>query len=213
MIRSAQFNWNPFRENGYVLYDQTGECLIMDPGCYEQGEQDLLVSFIRKEKLKPVALINTHCHIDHVLGNHFVFQQYGLLPQFNFLELGILHAIPSYAAGMGLRYELSPEPVHFIDEGDFISFGESSLTAILTPGHSPGSLSFYSKADDLLISGDALFYESIGRTDLPGGNLEMLVSSIKSKLFTLDPQTRVWPGHGKDTTIGHEIEFNPYLQA
>lgn len=213
MISSAQFNWNPFRENGYILYDETGECLIIDPGCYEQKEQDTLVHFIREQKLTPVALINTHCHIDHVLGNQFVFQQYGLRPQFNRLELSILHAIPTYAAGMGIRYELSPEPVHFINEGDHISFGKSFLTALFTPGHSPGSLSLYSEADELLISGDALFYESIGRTDLPGGDHELLVSKIRSVLFTLPPQTRVRPGHGKDTTIGHETAFNPYLQA
>ncbi len=211
MIRIKQFNFNPYKENTYVLSDQTGECVIIDPGCYEGAEQNELVAYIAEEELNPVLLLNTHCHIDHVFGNKFVFDQYGLLPVCHELELDVLHAVPSYAPAMGMEYELSPEPRQFIEEFDEISFGDTSMMVIFNPGHSPGSVSFYSKADKLLVSGDALFFESIGRTDLPGGSLETLTRNIREKLFKLDPATRVFPGHGRDTTIAHEMEFNPFL--
>lgn len=211
MISIKMFTFNAIRENTYILYDESGECIIIDPGCYEGFEQNELVSFISDENLTPVLLLNTHCHLDHVFGNKFVFQQYGLLPVCHELELAILHAIPSYAPAMGFEYEISPEPRQFIEEFDEISFGNSTLMVIFNPGHSPGSVSFYSKADKLLICGDALFFESIGRTDLPGGDSETLLKSISGKLFLLDKATRVFPGHGRDTTIAHEIEFNPFF--
>lgn len=211
MIQLKRFTWNPFSENSYVLSDETGECIIIDPGCYEGSEQNELVDFIAEHELTPVLLVNTHCHVDHVLGNRFVFQQYGLLPVCHELELEVLHAVPSYTDAMGINYELSPEPNQFIEEFDEISFGNSTLMVIFVPGHSPGSVAFYSKADRLLISGDTLFLESIGRTDLPGGDMKTLLTHIREKLFRLEPSTRVFPGHGPDTTIAHEMEFNPYL--
>lgn len=198
-------------ENTYILYDESKECVIIDPGCYEGFEQNELVDFIKSTDLTPILLLNTHCHIDHVFGNKFIFDQYGLLPVCHELELGILQAIPSYAPSMGLVYQVSPIPRQFIEEFDEIIFGNSALQVIFNPGHSPGSVSFYSQADKLLISGDALFFESIGRTDLPGGDSGTLLKSIKLKLFLLEGETRVFPGHGRDTTIAHEIEFNPFF--
>ena len=212
MIQTHLFTWNPLRENSYVIFDETQDCIIIDPGCYERFEQDELTKFISSQKLNPVLLLNTHCHIDHVFGNKFVFDSYGLLPHIHTLELEILQAISSYAPSMGLKYEVSPLPKHYIEPYSRITFGNSYLQALPTPGHSPGSLSFYSKADKLLFSGDALFYESIGRTDLPGGDTAILLASVKKELFALDPNTRVLSGHGWETSIAHEIEFNPYIR-
>ena len=211
MISIKIFTFNPIRENTYILYDESGECVIIDPGCYEGFEQNELVDFIKCTDLTPILLLNTHCHIDHVFGNKFIFDQYGLLPICHELELSILQAISSYAPSMGLLYEVSPIPRQFIEEFDEINFGNSTLQVIFNPGHSPGSVSFYSKADRLLVSGDALFFESIGRTDLPGGDSDTLLKNIKQKLFLLEGTTRVFPGHGLDTTIAHEIKFNPFF--
>jgi len=211
MISIKIFTFNPIRENTYILYDESGECVIIDPGCYEGFEQNELVDFIKSTDLTPILLLNTHCHIDHVFGNKFIFDQYGLLPICHELELSILQAISSYAPSMGLLYEVSPIPRQFIEEFDEINFGNSTLQVIFNPGHSPGSVSFYSKADRLLVSGAALFFESIGRTDLPGGDSDTLLKNIKQKLFLLEGTTRVFPGHGRDTTIAHEIKFNPFF--
>jgi hydroxyacylglutathione hydrolase len=211
MINIKQFTFNPYQENTYVLFDEQGECVIIDPGMYEPSEQNEFVSFIKSAGLKPVLLLNTHCHIDHVLGNKFVFDNWGLKPQFHQGELVILQAIPGYAPQMGMRYELSPEPEHFLGESGTVTFGNSKLDLIFAPGHSPAHLCFYSEADNFLIGGDVLFYNSIGRTDLPGGNHEQLIQSIRENLFVLPDECKVFPGHGKSTTIGYEKKTNPFL--
>jgi hydroxyacylglutathione hydrolase len=211
MINIKQFTFNPYQENTYVLFDETGECVIIDPGMYEPAEQNEFVAFIKSAGLKPVQLLNTHCHIDHVLGNRFVFDNWGLKPQFHRGELVILQAIPGYAPQMGIRYELSPEPEHFLEESGSLTFGNSKLDLIFAPGHSPAHLCFYSEADNFLIGGDVLFYNSIGRTDLPGGNHEQLIQSIRENLFVLPDDCKVFPGHGKSTTIGYEKKTNPFL--
>lgn len=211
MINIKQFTFNAYQENTYVLFDETGECVIIDPGMYDGGEQNELVQFITAAELRPVALLNTHCHIDHVFGNKFVFDQWGLKPRFHQGELAVLQAIPGYAPQMGMRYELSPEPESYLPESGEITFGNNKLTLIFAPGHSPAHLCFYSEADNILIGGDVLFYQSIGRTDLPGGNHEQLLSSIRENLFILPPETKVFPGHGKSTTIGFEMKHNPFL--
>jgi hydroxyacylglutathione hydrolase len=211
MINIKQFTFNPYQENTYVLFDETGECVIIDPGMYEPAEQNEFVAFIKSAGLKPVQLLNTHCHIDHVLGNKFVFDNWGLKPQFHLGELVILQAIPGYAPQMGMRYELSPEPEHFLEESGSLTFGNSKLDLIFAPGHSPAHLCFYSEADNFLIGGDVLFYNSIGRTDLPGGNHEQLIQSIRENLFVLPDDCKVFPGHGKSTTIGYEKKTNPFL--
>ncbi|SMD04665.1 MBL fold metallo-hydrolase [Pedobacter nyackensis] len=212
MISIKQFTFNPVRENTYILFDETGECAIIDPGMYDAGEQNEVVNFIKEHGLKPVLLLNTHCHYDHVFGNKFVYDQWGLKPQFHKGELYILQAIPGYVPQMGLHYELSPEPEVFLPESGKVSFGNSQLELIFAPGHSPAHLCFYAAADNFLIGGDVLFYTSIGRTDLPGGNHSQLINSIKNNLFILPDDCRVYPGHGPSTTIGFEKKHNPFLQ-
>jgi hydroxyacylglutathione hydrolase len=212
MISIKQFTFNPVRENTYILFDETAECVIIDPGMYDAEEQNEVVSFIRENGLKPVLLLNTHCHYDHVFGNKFVFDQWGLKPQFHKGELYILQAIPGYVPQMGLHYELSPEPEVFLEESGKVTFGNSQLELIFAPGHSPAHLCFYAAADNFLIGGDVLFYYSIGRTDLPGGNHLQLINSIKNNLFILPDDCKVYPGHGQPTTIGFEKQHNPYLQ-
>ena len=211
MISVQSFTANPYQENAYVLFDESKECIIIDPGAYTSQEQNELSHFIESSQLKPVRLLNTHCHIDHVLGNAFVHSMYGLLPEFHSLELELLHAIPGYAPQMGIRYELSPLPETFLPETGNIAFGQSTLELIFAPGHSPGHLCFYSPADNFLIGGDVLFYQSIGRTDLPGGNHQQLLDNIKHKLFNLPTDCVVYPGHGPSTQIGFEKAHNPFL--
>ena len=211
MINIKKFTFNPYQENTYVLFDESASCVIIDPGMYDGSEQNELVTFIKGAGLEPVLLLNTHCHIDHVLGNKFVFDQWGLKPQFNRGELPILHAIPGYAPQMGMNYELSPEPEVFLPESGQVSFGNSTLELIFAPGHSPAHLCFYAEADNFLIGGDVLFYNSIGRTDLPGGNHQQLLNSIRQNLFILPNDCKVFPGHGQSTTIGFEKQHNPFL--
>jgi glyoxylase-like metal-dependent hydrolase (beta-lactamase superfamily II) len=211
MMNIQRFTFNAYQENTYVLYDETGECVIIDPGMYTGAEQNELVSFIKEKGLKPVLLLNTHCHIDHVFGNKFVFDQWGLKPQFNKGELYILQAVPGYAPQMGFSYELSPEPETFLGETGTVGFGNSELELIFAPGHSPAHLCFYAKNEGFLVGGDVLFYGSIGRTDLPGGNHEQLLTSIREKLFTLPADCKVYPGHGGPTSIGFEKENNPFF--
>lgn len=212
MISIQQFTFNPVRENTYILFDETGECVIIDPGMYDGEEQNEVVNFIKDRKLKPVLLLNTHCHYDHVFGNKFVYDTWGLKPQFHKGELYVLQAIPGYVPQMGLHYELSPEPEVFLPESGKVTFGSSQLEIIFAPGHSPAHLCFYAAADNFLIGGDVLFYYSIGRTDLPGGNHSQLINSIKNNLFILPDDCVVYPGHGQSTTIGFEKQHNPYLQ-
>jgi len=212
MISIKQFTFNPVRENTYILFDETDECAIIDPGMYDAAEQNEVVNFIKEQGLKPVLLLNTHCHYDHVFGNKFVYDQWGLKPQFHKGELYVLQAIPGYVPQMGLHYELSPEPEVFLPESGKVSFGNSQLELIFAPGHSPAHLCFYAAGDNFLIGGDVLFYTSIGRTDLPGGNHSQLINSIKNNLFILPDDCRVYPGHGPSTTIGFEKKHNPFLQ-
>lgn len=211
MIDLKVFVNNPYQENTYILSDNTKECVIIDPGMYTAAEQNAVVNYIKNQDLKPVLLLNTHCHIDHVLGNKFIFDQYGLKPQFHEGELQMLQAVPAYAPQQGMRYDLSPEPEVFLASSGKISFGKTDLDILFAPGHSPAHLCFYSKADALLIGGDVLFKGSIGRTDLPGGNYEILMSSIKNQLFTLPDEVKVYPGHGPLTTIGFEKLYNPFF--
>ena len=211
MVKITSFTFNPFQENTYVLYDETKECIIFDPGCTTPTEKQELLSFIEKNELKPVRLINTHCHLDHIFGNKFVAEKYNLELEIHKGELSVLLHAPKIAAMYGFAIEPSPEPGHFIEEGDLITFGNSQLETFLTPGHSPASLTFYSKEAKFIIAGDVLFYGSIGRTDLPGGDFDTLINSIRTKLFVLPDDTKVYPGHMQATTIGFEKRNNPFL--
>ena len=211
MITIQQFTFNAYQENTYVLYDETGECVIIDPGMNDSAEQNAFFNWIRETNLKPVLLLNTHCHLDHVFGNKFVFDNWNLKPQFHKGELPILQAIPGYAPQMGMHYELSPEPEVFLEETGTVTFGNSELELIFAPGHSPAHLCFYARQDGFLIGGDVLFYSSIGRTDLPGGNHQQLLDNIREKLFVLPDHIAVYPGHGQPTSIGFEKKHNPFL--
>lgn len=211
MATVQSFVNNPYQENTYLLFDETGECAIIDPGMYTAAEQNAVVAFIKDNNLKPVLLLNTHCHIDHVLGNKFVFDQYGLKPQFHEGESEVLAAVIAYAPSMGLRYDASPLPETYLPETGTVKFGNTELQLIFAPGHSPAHLCFYDKAANILIGGDVLFRNSIGRTDLPGGDYSTLIKNIEEKLFLLPDDCTVYPGHGPETTIGYEKQTNPYL--
>lgn len=211
MSNIKSFPNNPFQENTYILYDETGECAIVDPGMYTGAEQNAVVNFIKQNNLKPVLLLNTHCHVDHVLGNKFVFDQYGLKPQFNKGETEIFEAVSAYAPAMGITYELSPSPEVYLPETGSVKFGNTTLELIFAPGHSPAHLCFYDVAANFVIGGDVLFRGSIGRTDLQGGNFEQLIKNIEEKLFTLPDNCTIYPGHGPETTIGFEKKHNPFF--
>ncbi|WP_294348675.1 MBL fold metallo-hydrolase [Sphingobacterium sp.] len=212
MLTIKSFTFNPYQENTYLLYNESGDVIIIDPGMYGEHEQQEVVSFVADNKLRPKLLLNTHCHIDHVLGNNFVHEKYGLLPQFHEGEVPILVAVQNYAPQMGIRYDISPIGETFLNDGDTIYLENDELKVILAPGHSPAHICFYSAHQKFLIGGDVLFRNSIGRTDLPGGNHQQLLDSIKSKLYTLPDDTIVYPGHGPSTTIGFEKNSNPFIR-
>jgi hydroxyacylglutathione hydrolase len=205
------FTFNDFSENSYILYDESQECVIIDPGCNNEEEQKVLSEFISQKNLKPIHLLNTHCHIDHILGNKYVADLFQLKLTSHKKEQAVLDVGQNTAMMYHIPYTKSPDISIFVDEGDRISFGNSVLEVLFTPGHSPASVSFYNKDNHILIAGDVLFQGSIGRTDLPGGNFETLTRVIRSKFFTLPDETVVYPGHGDYTTIGIEKRTNPFF--
>ncbi len=207
------FEFNPFQENTYLILDKSGDCAIIDPGCYTRDEQTEIKEYISKNKLNPRLLLNTHCHIDHVLGNYFISDTYQLTLQMHRGELPVLKAVETYAESMGIMYKASPDPGIFLEPGDIVTLGDTKLRVLFAPGHSPASICFYNEAEGYVIGGDVLFLDSIGRYDLPGGNLDTLLQSIKEQLFTLPDETIVYPGHGPHTTIGREKKYNPFLRA
>ena len=214
MTRVVKFTFNPFQENTYFLYDDTKECIIIDPGCYEIHERQELINFIQREELKPVRLLNTHCHIDHVVGNKFVADTYNLGLEIHEGEVPVLDSLMSVATMYGIpNVEKSPAPARFIETGEEITFGETVLKTLFTPGHSPASISFYCEKDAFVIAGDVLFEGSVGRVDLPGGDGPTLIKSIKEQLFPLGDDVKVYPGHGRATTIGEEKLGNPFLNG
>jgi len=212
-MRIKSFTFNPFQENTFVVYDETKECIIIDPGCYTEKERTELRRFITSEGLKPVKLINTHCHIDHVLGNKFVSELWGLELYMHKEDLPLLENAGNIGKMYGMEdYEGSPYPKHFLAQDDTLTFGESSFKILFTPGHAPGHICLYSKENNLVIAGDVLFQGSIGRTDLPGGDHGTLINSIITQLFPLPNETQVFCGHGPATKLGYEKEHNPFLQ-
>ncbi|WP_367393090.1 MBL fold metallo-hydrolase [Lewinella sp. LCG006] len=212
MAQVVQMTFNPFQENTYIVYDATGECVIFDPGCFEAHEKQALRKKIEDLNLRPVRLINTHCHLDHVFGNKFVAETYRLPLEIHALEAPVLAMVPQVCQMYGLPLpEESPEPGKFLKEGETITFGNTVLKMLFTPGHSPGSLSFYCAEDKFVIAGDVLFYGSIGRTDLPGGDHDTLITAIKTQLLPLGDDITVHPGHGPATRMGYERKNNPFL--
>ena len=208
-----QITFNTFQENTFILWDNTTDCIIIDPGCYERNEELELVDFINKNNLNPVKLINTHCHIDHILGNKFVSEKWDLELYMNKIDLPLLEGAGDIAKMYGFKnYKGSPYPKHYLEEGDILEFGEGKLEILFTPGHAPGHICLFNKEEGFIVSGDVLFNGSIGRTDLPGGDFDTLIESIKTKLMTLQDETIVYCGHGPSTSIGRERLSNPFLQ-
>ncbi|MFT3949172.1 MAG: MBL fold metallo-hydrolase [Agriterribacter sp.] len=211
MLAVKVFIFSPLRENTYVLYNERRECIIIDPGCYYDFELDELTSFIDNNGLTPRLLLNTHCHLDHVFGNKQIAEKYGLKPHLHEKEKIVL----DNAAVAGLRWNLPFDnyagDVIYLRENDIVRLADDELEVFFTPGHSPGSIVFYSKKQGFVIGGDVLFRMSIGRTDLPGGDHQTLLNSIREKLFVLPDDIKVYSGHGDPTTIGFEKRNNPFL--
>lgn len=213
MIHIQMFTFSPVQENTYLLWNEKGNALIIDPGCYFTAEQETLQRFIEQKKLKPVQLLNTHCHLDHVFGNKWVADTYKLQLFLHPKEEQVLQVAPASGLMWGMSFDNYKGPLHFLNHGDIVNLDGNQLQVIFVPGHSPGHICFYCKAQNFLIGGDVLFLESIGRTDLPGGNHQQLLNSINEQLFVLPDETIVYPGHGPKTTIGHEKKYNPYLNG
>jgi glyoxylase-like metal-dependent hydrolase (beta-lactamase superfamily II) len=204
--------FSPIEVNTYILTDSSGECAVIDCGCYSEEEFDSFVRFLEEKRLKPSLLLNTHCHLDHIFGNKKFLEKYNLRSHSHKEEEPNRNDSVHIASVFGMRMELPPEPESFIKDGTLFSFGTTELRAIHVPGHSAGSIAFYCEKEGNLFTGDALFAGSIGRTDLRGGDYNTLISSIKNKLFILPDNTIVYPGHGDKTTIAQERNTNPYFR-
>lgn len=211
MLSVKVFTFNPVQENTYLLYNEAGECLIIDPGCYFDNERSMLADFVTSKRLKPVGLLNTHCHLDHVFGNKWVHETYDLRLHLHPEEQQVLELAPATGLMWSLPFDNYQGPYEWLKPGDKIKLGNDELEILYVPGHSPGHVAFYCAAQHFVISGDVLFRESIGRTDLPGGNHALLLSSIRNVMFRLPDDTVVYSGHGSETTIGHEKRHNPFL--
>ncbi|MCY1718826.1 MBL fold metallo-hydrolase [Prolixibacteraceae bacterium Z1-6] len=211
MIKIEKFVVNPLGENSFVISDDTGECIFIDPGFFYNEEKDEIRSYIAENNLNPVKITNTHCHFDHIMGVEFIRQEYGIPLQAHADDAFWIERAEEQANRFG--FEINPvRPIDaFLVENEKIKFGNSELEVIHIPGHTPGHVVFYNKEAEVLIAGDVLFYGSIGRTDLPGGNHNDLISNIKNKLFDLPDNTKVYCGHGPETTIGFEKSTNPFL--
>jgi hydroxyacylglutathione hydrolase len=212
MIKVDKFVFNTFQVNMYILRDETGECAIIDAGCYDDREKLEVKSFIEQNQLKPVLNLATHLHIDHVFGNGFIADTFGVHPEFHEAGLPFLTTAREIAGSFGLSMNGTPSPARHLLDGEQVTFGASSLEVLYTPGHADGSVCFYDKGNGIVFTGDVLFRDTIGRTDLPTGNFNLLMKSIREKLFTLPDETVVYPGHGPDTTIGYEKQNNPFIR-
>lgn len=212
MLNIKVFTFSPIQENTYILFNDKQQAIVIDPGCYFPAEQDTLKEFFIKAALKPILLLNTHCHLDHVFGNKFIQDTYGLTLQIHADEEKMLKYAPESGLKWGLPFENYDGNIMYLAEGDIITLGDDSLEIILAPGHSPGHICFYNKAGGYVVAGDVLFRGSIGRTDLPYGSHAQLLKSIEEKLFVLPDETVVYPGHGEKTTIGFEKRNNPFFQ-
>lgn len=212
MLSVTSFTFSPVQENTYVLYNDQKQCCIIDPGCYFPEERDELKTGIEKTGLNPVLLLNTHCHLDHVFGNKFVHDTWGLTLHLHEKEKPLLDFAPQSGRQWQLPFENYQGPLVFLEPGHIIKIGEEELEILFTPGHSPGSVSFYHEKGGFIIGGDVLFNGSIGRTDLPGGDFDTLADSIHTQFFTRADDTRVYPGHGPMTTIGFEKRNNPFVK-
>ena len=212
MLTVKAFIFNPVEENTYVLYNEQKQCCIIDPGCYFEKEREGLKMFILEAGLQPLLLLNTHCHLDHVFGNKFVHDDWGLVLHLHEKEKAVLDFAPAAGEMWQMPFENYEGELIYIKEGSILKLGEDELEIRFTPGHSPGHVCFYHEAGDFAISGDVLFNGSIGRTDLPGGDFDTLINSIQTQLFTLPDDTKIYSGHGPMTTIGFEKMNNPFVK-
>jgi hydroxyacylglutathione hydrolase len=206
-----RFVFNSFGVNTYVLTDNTGKCLIVDPACQSKQEENELASFLADNNLQPTGMVNTHFHIDHIVGNTFICNTFNLRPQCHKGSKMFWETAVEFGSVFGIKVENLIIPSDFIEDGDSIEFGSSSVQVLYTPGHADGSVCLVNHDERYVIAGDVLFRDSIGRTDLPTGNFDVLYQSITSKLFTLPDDYVVYPGHGPETTIGYEKLNNPFL--
>ncbi len=213
-----KFTVGPIEENVYIIHDDSYEAAIIDCGCFAPSEWKTIQAYIEENHLHPVQLLCTHTHFDHILGNDFVRETYGLEPKFAAADLVLYQQVKEQISMfMGARFadrfqvHVNPSPEHFLSDGQHVPVGHTKLQVIATPGHTPGGICFYSKNDGVLFSGDSLFQGSIGRTDLQGGNYHQLIQSLQERLMTLPPETIVYPGHGDTTSISFELTYNPYL--
>jgi glyoxylase-like metal-dependent hydrolase (beta-lactamase superfamily II) len=209
-MKVKQFVFNMLQENTYIIYDETKECVIIDPGCQTSVEKITLKRFLLDNNLKPKVLLNTHCHFDHIFGNNFVCNEYRVELWASESEIANIRRFPASASQLGLSDEQSQNPSRFLKNEQIIKFGNSELKVIDTPGHSQGSVCFYSETDNFIITGDTLFAKNIGQTSLPGGDFGKIKESLK-KLIALPNETTVYCGHGVDTTIGNEKLYNPFI--
>jgi hydroxyacylglutathione hydrolase len=212
MFTIHSFVFSPLAENTYLLFNDNKECIIVDPGCYFPNERTALEHYISTNNLQPKFLLNTHCHLDHVFGNQFIIQSYAVPLYVHPDEQVVLKYASQAAERWNMPFDNYTGPVLLLREGDTIELGADILKVIEAPGHSPGHICFYCEKQGFLIGGDVLFRNSIGRTDLPGGNFETLIRNIRTKLFTLPDDTVVYSGHGEPTTIGYEKKHNPFLK-
>lgn len=207
----AKLTFNPFQENTYVLWDETGEAIIVDAGNYNERENDALRNFIAEKNLKPVMAVNTHGHIDHILGVEKVKEMFAvpfaLHPQDKFL----VESAPTHGAIYGFKVEVIPTVDIELEDGGEVKFGNTVLRVIQTPGHTPGHISLYEPENKVLLTGDTLFKESIGRTDLPGGDYGWIMRSIIDRILPLGEEVTFYPGHGPSSTLGHEMKYNPFI--
>jgi len=211
MISVKKFVFNPFQVNAFVLFDETGDCILIDPAVSSERELTQLETFIEENKLHPTLLVNTHSHIDHLLGNHTIAQGYGIKLAAHPAGQVFIDKAHASAERFGLHLEGTKNIDIFLDDQQELSFGNAKLKILYTPGHADGSICLYAEKEAFVISGDVLFNQSIGRTDLPTGDYDVLQKSIWEKLFTLADETLVYPGHGPETTIGSEKVNNPFV--
>jgi len=211
MLQIQSFIFSPIQENTYILYNELKECIIIDPGSYFDEEKDAMKTFIEQKQLVPKMLLNTHSHLDHVFGNKFIAETYGLKLQLHEKEKAVLEFAPVSGLKYNMPFDNYTGELIFLKEGDKIILGTDELEIFETPGHSPGHIIFYCRKQNFVISGDVLFQRSVGRTDLPGGNHQTLLNSINKKLLVLPDETKVYSGHGAVTTIGEEKKYNPFL--
>lgn len=211
MIKIATLTMNPFGENTYVLYADNGDCVIVDAGCYTKGEQDRLATFIAQNSLTPTLALNTHAHIDHVCGVEWLKNTYGVPFALHAADMPVLESVVTYGEAVGIVVRSVPAVDRYIASGDLIDLGGEKLRIIHTPGHTAGGVSIYIESQKMLLTGDTLFRESIGRTDLPTGDYEQLMQSIIENILPLGSDVTFFPGHGAHSTLGHEVERNPFV--